>query len=227
MKQPDELLYDSEASLRLVDHAIEELNALGVEVDQETPAFLQHIMTQPGGFAELSRTLLRAYAETARIAQTVQRNRSLIENGGIENLHHMQGKINEISATAEVATADVLDAVGRGIAAIDRLAGAEGAQAKTRQALVAQAREDLTAALGHLQFQDITSQQLNYLSSRLLDMRSRLEEMARLFGPYFVSFANHSIGAFDPAASTENVEARQAVADEIFGTNPGSARKSA
>ena len=67
MRPPQELLYDSEASLRLVDHAIEELSASGAELDREARGFLEHVMSQPGGFAELSRTLLRAYAETVGI----------------------------------------------------------------------------------------------------------------------------------------------------------------
>ena len=39
MRPPQELLYDSEASLRLVDHAIEELSASGAELDREATAF--------------------------------------------------------------------------------------------------------------------------------------------------------------------------------------------
>ena len=74
--------------------------------------------------------------------------------------------------------------------------------------------------MDHLQFQDITSQQLNYTQSMLVEIRQRLEEMATLFGPYFVSFAKEApvAGTFDPNATTRSAETRQAMADEIFST---------
>lgn len=43
MRPAEELLYDSEASFRLVDHAIEELNASGAELDREATGFLAGI----------------------------------------------------------------------------------------------------------------------------------------------------------------------------------------
>ena len=36
MRPAEELLYDSEASFRLVDHAIQELSASGAELDRKT-----------------------------------------------------------------------------------------------------------------------------------------------------------------------------------------------
>ena len=51
MRPPQELLYDSEASLRLVDSAIEELSASDADVDHEA---------RPGGNALLSDTLFQA-----------------------------------------------------------------------------------------------------------------------------------------------------------------------
>jgi hypothetical protein len=53
MRPPQELLYESEASFRLVDSAIEELNDGDADV---------HHDAQPGGIPVLSDTLLRAYA---------------------------------------------------------------------------------------------------------------------------------------------------------------------
>jgi hypothetical protein len=43
MRPPQELLYDSEASLRLVDHAIEELSATGTEIDSDAQTVLRHV----------------------------------------------------------------------------------------------------------------------------------------------------------------------------------------
>ena len=60
MRPPQELLYDSEASFRLVDNAIEELSVTDADSDGEAKAALQHVMTRPG-IAVLSEALFRAY----------------------------------------------------------------------------------------------------------------------------------------------------------------------
>ncbi len=90
MRPPEELLYDSEASLRLVDHAIEELSENGAQLDQDSRGFLEHVANQPGGFAELSRTLLRAYAETLGIVQRIRESCGMVEDlEGADKLQQM------------------------------------------------------------------------------------------------------------------------------------------
>lgn len=93
MRPPQELLYDSEASLRLVDSAIEELSASEGDVNHDA---------QPG------------------------------------------------------------------IAVLSQMA--------------ASLREELSGLSNHLQFQDITSQQLVHIAALLGDMRQRLSEVASTFG---------------------------------------------
>ena len=93
MRPPQELLYDSEASLRLVDSAIEELSATDADVNHEA---------QPG------------------------------------------------------------------VAVLSQMA--------------ASLREELSGLSSHLQFQDVTSQQLVHIAALLDDMRQRLSEVASMFG---------------------------------------------
>ena len=82
-----------------------------------------------------------------------------------------------------------------------------------------QLRDELFVAIGFLQFQDITSQQLSYASSLLRDMEDRLGDLAKVLDP---SVSAPSLGsrpalkAFDPQASTQNAEGRQALAHSIF-----------
>ena len=95
MRPPQELLYDSEASLRLVDSAIEELSASEAEVNHEA---------QPANCRPL------------------------------------------------------------------------------RHAMAASLREELSGLSNHLQFQDVTSQQLVHIAALLGDMRLRLSEVASMFG---------------------------------------------
>jgi hypothetical protein len=89
-------------------------------------------------------------------------------------------------------------------------------------------RDELFSLVGCMQFHDITSQQLSYASSVLIEMETRLAELATILDPAAVGAAGtapaHEASpsttsvpvAFDPGASTENAAARQAVADQIF-----------
>src|SRR5437879_5939448 len=140
MKPPEQLLYDSEASLRLVDHAIEELSDSGAELDSDSRGFLEHVMAQPGGFAELSRTLLRAYAETVGIVQRLRESVGIDDSEGDDRLQQMHGRLREISTATEVATTGILDSVTRAISLADRIDGASDAD---RKRLIAQLKEEL------------------------------------------------------------------------------------
>jgi hypothetical protein len=102
--------------------------------------------------------------------------------------------------------------------------------------MLATAREELSGVMNHLQFQDITSQQLAHIASLLSDMRQRTNQIVGIFAPQMASFAKDessavplvapkrtvyvthepATGPFDPNATTEPSDGRQAVADEIF-----------
>src|SRR4051794_40250235 len=95
-----ELLYDSEASLRLVDNAIGEL---GVEAE---------IVTTPDGSA-LPPTLVRAYGDLTGILARLRESRGVLEQGAVAKLNHMQEKLNEVSLASEMAATDILDGLER------------------------------------------------------------------------------------------------------------------
>lgn len=213
MRPPEQLLYDSEASLRLVDHAIEELNETGAELDRDSRGFLEHVMAQPGGFAELSRTLLRAYAETVGIVQRLRESCGMADSESADTLQQMHGRLREVSTATETATTGILDLVTRANAIADRLDGASDAE---RKRLIAQLKEELNGVPNHLQFQDITAQQLGHMAALLADMRKRIAQIVTMFAPPAVNFAKEDTSAFDPNASATASAAGQAVADEIF-----------
>ena len=84
-------------------------------------------------------------------------------------------------------------------------------------------RDELFQAIGCLQFQDITSQQLNYASSLLLDMETRLGALSDALDPNgIVELAPRGrtsvVRTFDPGASIHDADRRQALADSIFET---------
>lgn len=225
MRPPQELLYDSEASLRLVDHAIEELSASGAELDHEARGFLEHVMAQPGGFAELSRTLLRAYAETAGIVVRFRESAGMLDSQGLDKLHLMHGRLAEVTSATETAATDILDTVGRATDLVEKLDVAPTVTDAERHAMAASLREELGNLSNHLQFQDVTSQQLAHIATLLSDMRARISQVVAIFAPPAVTFAKgEDESTRDARATSAAVVAiaagaqppQQALADAIF-----------
>ena len=218
MRPPQELLYDSEASLRLVDHAIEELSASGAELDREARGFLEHVMSQPGGFAELSRTLLRAYAETVGIVIRMRESSGMLDGAGIEKLEQMHGRLNEVSEATETATTGILDGMARAITLTEKFDDIASLSETERKQMTASLREELSGVVNHLQFQDITSQQLRHIANLLADMRQRISQVVAIFAPA-AAFQKPGASApvpIDPAVTELIGGDLQAVADEIF-----------
>jgi len=218
MRPPQELLYDSEASLRLVDHAIEELSASGAELDREARGFLEHVMSQPGGFAELSRTLLRAYAETIGIVIRMRESSGMLDGAGIEKLEQMHGRLEEVSEATETATTGILDGLARAITLAEKFDDIASLSETERKQMTASLREELSGVVNHLQFQDITSQQLRHIANLLADMRQRISQVVAIFAPA-ASFQKTDASApvaIDPAVTELIGGDLQAVADEIF-----------
>jgi hypothetical protein len=219
MRPAEELLYDSEASFRLVDHAIRELSASGAELDREATGFLAHVMAQPGGFAELSRTLLRAYAETAGIVGRFRETAGMLDSGGLDKLQQMHGHLHEVSSATETATHSILDGLSRAVSLVEKLdTDAASLSDADRRRMMASLREELGGVVNQLQFQDITAQQLKHIGGHLADMNYRITQVVKIFAPPAVTFANGE----QPQASTVGemhlaaAEDGQAVADEIF-----------
>jgi hypothetical protein len=216
MRPAEELLYDSEASFRLVDHAIRELSASGAELDREATGFLAHVMAQPGGFAELSRTLLRAYAETAGIVGRFRETAGMLDSNGIDKLHQMHGHLREVSSATETATHSILDGLSRAVTLLEQL-DKQGVAEDERRRMMVQLREELGGAVNQLQFQDITAQQLKHIEGQLADMNRRINQVVKIFAPPAVTFAapappSPDFGEMHLAPREDG----QAVADEIF-----------
>jgi chemotaxis regulatin CheY-phosphate phosphatase CheZ len=233
-----EVLYETEAALRLVDH---ELTALQPELPLGLPpaaprpapagaehpaamhlrALLSQPEGQPVGLAALPFILERANHEIQGVLASLRDSRTALETATVEKLQHTSEKLREVTSATEVAATDILDALDRAQSMIDDLdsADAAGDQAKgqhTRDLL----REEIFGMMGCLQFQDITTQQLAYASSVLTDMEDRLLQIAKLFDPAAVmvraGLQAPDLRTFDPNATTRNADQRQAVADEIF-----------
>lgn len=206
-----EILYDSEASLRLVDSALEDLR--GHSAEPGTPAAI----------ATLPHLLLRTYAEIINVLGSLRESRGALERAAVERIHHTHEKLREVSSATEVAATDIMDAVDRALGMVDELDAEEGDRATERSTgLRASIRDELFGVMNHLQFQDITTQQLNYASSVLDEMEQRLNQIAGIFDPKMFGAQPLKLDEptgplnYDPAATVANSEGRQALADEIF-----------
>jgi len=232
-KQPSELLYDSEATLRLVDTAIQDMGELDSEEVQSLEQKVRSAMTQGRGAAiglvGLSDLLARGYAEILGVLDSLRQSRHLLERAAVEKIQHTHDKLREVSSATETAANDILNGLDRANTMVDELdtyAGEHGEPDDRGGAIRGTLRDELFALMGHMQFQDITSQQLNYASAVLTDMEARLAHIARVFDPAAFGIVMPDASAttpegpvtFDPNASTQNRAERQAVADQIVAT---------
>jgi chemotaxis regulatin CheY-phosphate phosphatase CheZ len=230
-KQPSELLYDSEATLRLVDTAIQDMGELDAD---EPPSIEQRLRASltpsPSmGLSGLSDMLARGYAEILGVLDSLRQSRHLLERAAVEKIQHTHDKLREVSDATETAATDILNGLDQANTMVDALDAyaAEHGEPDDRAAGIRTAlRDELFALMGHMQFQDITSQQLNYASAVLTEMETRLAHIARVFDPAAFGVAPTEPAAaadtgpvtFDPNASTQNRAERQAVADQIVAT---------
>jgi chemotaxis regulatin CheY-phosphate phosphatase CheZ len=225
MGRPNELLFDSEASLRLVDRALTDLH----DSDASATASISSTeisrarQTEPS-LLDLPNTLLRAYTEINTVLQKLRQSRDLLQRTTMESLHRTSDKLREVTFTTEIAATDMLDGLDRALVIVDELDDGEDAEtAGPRKELRMQLRSELFGLMTCLQFQDITAQQLSYASGVLAEMEERLCEVASIFdfdrlGPRAanVDQPESSGPAFDPAGTTVDAVERQALVDAIF-----------
>lgn len=223
-----EVLYDTEAALRLVDHELDELrpapavlppvspppapdaspasglSALlaGHPAEQHLLALLQQPAGAPVGLAALPFILERANAEIKAVLANLRDSREALETATVEKLHQTNSKLQEVTSATEVAATDILDALDRAQNLVDDLDAADAADDKPKGQHVRDLlREEIFGMMGALQFQDITTQQLAYAASVLTAMEDRLLQIAKLFDP---SAAAAHAAAAHPTAGTSD-----------------------
>jgi len=226
-----ELLYDSEAALRLVDSAIEDLRTLpritGTVADPTANGDVRDILSSSGSLdlVGLSQILAQSYGEIVKVLGSLRESRSVLERTAVEKLHHTHDKLREVTNATQVAATDILDGLDRAVALVDDMDGkANDRDADGAADLRNKLRDELFSLMGCMQFQDITTQQLTYASSVLTEIESRLSQLATILDPTALQVAavatvpSGSSGAvtFDAMASMDHAESRQAVADQIF-----------
>ncbi len=207
-----EVLYESEATLRLVDNELSELRS-----SQEP--------RQPG-LADLPGILERANAQILAVLTRLRETRAALQNSALEKLQSTHDKLKEVTSATEDAAINIMDACDRASQMLDDLdtidAAPEPDRAKAGE-IRSGLRDEIFMMMGALQFQDITTQQLSHASAVLVDMEQRMLDVARLFDSnldFNLMSGEAKPGpdeqTYDPNATTQNAEGRQALADEIF-----------
>ncbi|CAN5241366.1 hypothetical protein BH09GEM1_BH09GEM1_12470 [soil metagenome] len=190
-------------------------------------------MTSTAGMsAELSnlpKTLLRAYSEITGILARLRESRGVLEQAAVDRLTLMNDKLKEVSSATETAATDMLNGLDRTIEMVNELnALADLPDSAARGAEVrGHLQDELFGLMIHLQFQDITTQQLAYASSIIAEMEQRLAQIVGIFDAQSSDMetitaamtAPHGPKTFDPHATTASATNRQLLADEIFLVN--------
>jgi chemotaxis regulatin CheY-phosphate phosphatase CheZ len=220
----DEVLYDSEAALRLVDAEIARVKQQeGISAEAAPVASLVQDLSafdKRPAIVLLPTILSRATEEIRTLLKSLKDSRSAIETATLGRLETTHNKLKEVSSATEVAATDILDGLDRAQALVDKLDACEDDKEQGR-AIRNELRDELFTATTHLQFQDITTQQLNHAAKVLVEMEQRLAEVARVIDPTGgmaeqLASAAPDERTFDPNATTKNADVRQAVADSVF-----------
>lgn len=216
-----EVLYESEAALRLVDHELTSMHDVRHAMD--TPVRAIPILS----LSELPQVLEQANAQILNVLSRLRESRATLQTTALEKLATTHEKIREVTSATEDAAINIMDACDRATQMVDELDTIDAGETPDREkagGIRANLRDELFLMMGALQFQDITSQQLSHASAVLVEMENRLLDVARLFDHNadhvkVLASGTHdapSEATYDPNATTLNAETRQALADEIF-----------
>lgn len=228
-ERASELLYDTASTLRLLDA---ELGELAPRRAPETST--GSTADAAAGIGATDRVLpllpalfVRAMGEVHAMLASIRTGREHIRVTATERLAHTNEKLDEVSSATATAAIDIMDALDRAIAKVDELETEDVLAAPARgTAIRMELRDELYAVMHHMQFQDITSQQIMHVQSLLADMEGRLSDIANLFdhqsgdGKSDVSSLHRErferdAQSFDPNATLSDAETRQALADAL------------
>ncbi len=172
----------------------------------------------------LPRVLLAAYTTISDALSGIRLTREAIHTHTVQRLHDSHNKLNEVSSATESATMEMMNGLDRSLAII-----AELEQGKVSDpAAFDRLRDEVNGMFNHLQFQDITTQQLAGVAQFLDDIELRIAGVVGLFDTALGGPGPEDPGApaarldsrnlaFNPDASLNETEARQAMIDAAFG----------
>lgn len=236
-KTSRQALYDSDSLLRLVDAAIEDLGVASADAasaaagnPDAAAGEVTHTIadaTLAVRLQEVSGSLAFGYQSILKILRTLRQGRGSIESVAVERLHPAHEKLQEVTNTTELAATDILAGIEDALVMVDRLDEcAASNDAEAAAGVRADMRNKLFDLMNHLQFQDITRQQLNHASAVLVETEHHLAQIAAAIEPTAAPLAvaapvDPNAGTYDPRATASAAKERQAVADEVVAARHG------
>jgi hypothetical protein len=214
-----------ETTLTLLAQLIRELESRRDDWNRSgvVRSLVSRLAAQPN-LLELPAVLLRAHANIAEILGGIRLTREAIQAHAVERIRETQDKLSSVTSTTESATLELMNGLDRSLELIDSLEAQAGASASADG--FQQIRQQVSALYNHLQFQDITAQQLQGVTHSLLDLESRVAAVAALFdralgqGTRALALtapaASSAHLAFNPDATMDRSQADQAMIDEAF-----------
>lgn len=221
------LATELETTLGLLGDLIAELKSHKKEWQSSgrVAELVSRLASQPN-LAELPAVLLRAHAEISEILGGIRLTREAIEAHAVERIRDTKDKLSDVTTTTESATLELMNGLDRSLELITTLeTQAKGsAPADGFDSL----REEVSTLYNHLQFQDITAQQLAGVTHSLLELEARVAAVAAMFDQNveapvrdellraFESSSGSAHLAFNPDATMSHSRADQSMVDATF-----------
>ncbi len=175
--------------------------------------------------AEVPAILLRAHAEISEVLGGIRLTREAIEAHAVDRIRDTKNRLSNVTTTTESATLELMNGLDRSIELVNSLEQQSNgaASAESFQLL----RDQVSALYNHLQFQDITAQQLQGVAQALVDLEMRVGAIAALFDPATASSGREQLTrvvvsegsshlAYNPDATMQRTVADQSMIDEAF-----------
>ena len=173
----EQLLYDSEATLRLVDTLLDELQVMEPKAHAFHGELQLHTETSLEELSDLPDLLIAAAGQARAVLDGLAQSRDVLERTSREKLTGGTDEHREPPSAFEIRSG-----LERALLLVDRLEVESTNPGPVRDLL----RSEILEMLEGVRSQEITEQQLSYASSVLLDMDGRLAQLAQMLDPYGV-----------------------------------------
>lgn len=219
-RQATALAGELETTLGLLQDLVAELSR--VRADWSGIGRIQELLVNLRGrpnLDSLPHVFLAAYTAISEALSGIRITREAIHSHTVERLHESHSKLSEVSSATESATMEMMNGLERTLGIVTEIE--QGASIDT--AACQRLREEVNQMFNHLQFQDITAQQLAGVSQFLDEIEIRI---AGVVGQFDSALEQSAAGppridsrglAFNPDASSQHDTAKQAVIDAAFG----------
>ena len=207
-------------TLDLVDQLIGDAGRHGAtELGPRLTALRARLFAQSQATTE-PELLNQTYQALTTALGGIRQGRATLQHNQFARIDTGQQKLSEVSLATESATTELLNGLDRSLALMDRLEGTlpSGSDAA---ATLTTLRDGTHQLFSHLQFQDITAQQLAGVGHLLDDIEARVAAVVTLLedsAAIGVEFrAPVDPAAYNPEATFSDVAERQARIDAAFG----------